>query len=101
MLEFEDIEKARSLLGLAQESTLDEIKTAFRERIKEVHPDVASGRVDHDSSEEAEEHIWAYETLLAYTSQYPFSFSLEQFKKVRRRDPTWAVNRFFSGMKRK
>lgn len=101
MLSFDDLNKARGILGLADEASLDEIKTAFKERIKEVHPDRRPADETAAAEEEADQLIWAYEVLLAYTSQYPFSFSEEQFKKVRRRDPPWAVSRFWEGMKKK
>ena len=39
MLNFEEIDKARKLLGLPQQATLNEIKDAYRRIGKEYHPD--------------------------------------------------------------
>jgi len=39
LLNFEEIDKARKLLGLPQQATLNEIKDAYRRIGKEYHPD--------------------------------------------------------------
>jgi len=39
LLNFEEIDKARKLLGLPQQATLNEIKDAYRRIAKEYHPD--------------------------------------------------------------
>ena len=39
-LSFKKIDAARKLLGLSSEATLQEIKEAYREKVKNFHPDI-------------------------------------------------------------
>ena len=99
MISFKDIEKARLALGLAEEASLTEIKAAYKRRLKEVHPDHRPLAEAAEAGQETDRLVKAYETLMTYVAQYPYAFDQEQFKKVRRRDPTWAVVRFWEEMK--
>lgn len=98
MISYEDIEQARRTLGLPLEACLSDIKTAYKQRLKETHPDKRPRSETAEAEAETEGLIWAYETIMAYVAQYPYSFDHEQYKKVRRRDPTWAVTRFWREM---
>ncbi|MBW1711274.1 MAG: J domain-containing protein [Deltaproteobacteria bacterium] len=98
MISYDDVEKARKVLGLPKEVSLAEIKAAYKKRLKEVHPDKRPQTEAARAEEETDHVVKAYETLMTYIAQYPYSFSKEQFKRVRRRDPTWAVTRFWKEM---
>ncbi len=99
MISFNDVEQARRRLGLPIEASLPEIKTAYKERLKETHPDKRPRAETAEAEAETDRLIKAYEVLMTYIAQYPYSFDKEQYKKVRRRDPTWAVTRFWKEMK--
>jgi len=74
---FEVINDARKLLGLAEITTIDNIKKAYKDKIKKYHPD--------RNSENTEAHwrtieiMKAYEILIKYCQNYKFSFKKEDY----------------------
>ncbi len=64
-----ELEKARQLLGLKKIFSLNELKQAYRERARELHPDSA----DENDSGEFHETTEAYTLLLDFISGYPVS----------------------------
>lgn len=97
--QYQELDEARRILGLGLSATLAEIKAAYRDRIKKSHPDAQAAHgpapQGFEAAAEAAELIRAYRLLLNYVDNYPFSFTKDQFKRVLRQDPTWAVARFF------
>jgi DnaJ-class molecular chaperone len=91
LLSFEEIDKARQLLGLPQEATLSEIKDAYRRRAKEYHPDKQKLGKRKEYSQKMTRINKAYEILMDYLEQYRFSFSEEEVKK---NDPDRDMRRF-------
>jgi len=87
-LNFESINRARKILDLPQEATLQEIKQAYRSKVKKYHPD-KTGRKDYE--EKMAQINRAYETLLRYIEEYRFSFREED---VKRNDPARDMRRF-------
>lgn len=88
MSTYKKITAARRLLGLPEQATLQEIKTQYRQRIKQVHPD----RSPEDAARGAEktaELIAAYKILLAYCNQYKFSFSKEEVQNYLSKEEWW------------
>ncbi|MDD5614439.1 MAG: DnaJ domain-containing protein [Candidatus Omnitrophica bacterium] len=80
-MKFEDLEKARKILKLNKEVTLDEVKSAFRKLAKDSHPDVAEGVNREQAIERFREISWAYEIIVSYISGYKFSFSKDDFSR--------------------
>ncbi len=70
------------ILGIAQDSTAQEIKKSFRKRAKEIHPDV---RPDDDrrSEEEMRLLLAAYEVLSDIEKRDEYDRSLHSFLRVR------------------
>jgi len=76
MARFEEIDKARKLLGLRDRATVEEIKQAYREMAFRYHPDVKTqvGAEDDDMMKQLNR---AYELLLDYVNRYSYSFTEE------------------------
>ncbi len=90
MLSFEGIDKARKLLGLPREATLNEIKNAYRRRAQECHPDKQRpGKKER--SQKMTQINKAYKILMHYVEKYRFCFSEEE---VKRNDPDRDTRRF-------
>lgn len=75
MASWQDIDNARKILNIGEFATLQEIRTAFRRRIKELHPDVGGGR---DVSRSL---IEAWKLLRRYCENYRFRFTEEEVKR--------------------
>jgi len=61
-----EILRARNLLGLPEEVTRKEIVEAYREKSREIHPDTGSGL----TNTAMEELNWAYKFIMAYVDHY-------------------------------
>ncbi len=75
MANFEEIDKARRLLGLGDRATLKEIKQAYRKMAFRYHPD--SGGKGAEGQEMMKQLNWAYRLLLDYCADYSYSFTEE------------------------
>ena len=80
MAKFEEIDRARKLLGLGKVASLDEIKTAYRRLAHRHHPDLR-GR-DEGRKEAMRELNWAYELLEDYCSNFKYSFGAEEVARA-------------------
>ncbi len=71
---FQDIDRARILLGLEQEATPYEIKKRYRLLAKKFHPD-ASLKNKPAREKKFKEISWAYDILMDYAARYRLSFT--------------------------
>lgn len=84
-MHYHELDKARRLLGLGPRATLAEIKNCYRQLAKKHHPDrlPATEENQEQTAEAGQPEIRqinaAYRLLLAYTADYAFSFSEEEF----------------------
>jgi len=91
-LSFKKIDAARKLLGLSSEATLQEIKEAYREKVKNFHPDKAKNELEKEKNKEIMAQVnQAYKILLEYIKVYRFSF---KEKEVMKNDPQKFMRRF-------
>jgi len=80
MADFKRIDKARRLLGLGEEVTLEQVKEAYRKLAFKYHPDKCEG--EKKKCEEMFKEINnANEILMAYCAGYRYSFKEEDVKK--------------------
>jgi len=90
MANFEEIDRARKLLGLGEVASLKEIKAAYGRLARRHHPDL--GHTDKDHKEAMRELNWAYELLEDYCSNYRYSFGE---KEVARAYPNEAYRKWW------
>ena len=92
MKKYNKITKARKLLNLSEQATMEEIKASYRSLLMRWHPDVCN-----ESREECARMtakiIAAYRTIADYCSHYKFSFSKEEVAEHLSEEDWW-VERF-------
>jgi len=81
MVDFNEIDEARRLLGLGEAATLEEIKTAYRSLAHLHHPDKHAG-ADTDETEIMKKLNRAYKLLMDYCNEYKYTFRQEDVARV-------------------
>ena len=77
---FQEVDKARKILGLGEDATKEEIQKAYRELIKKYHPDRAGNKRKY--SEKSKQINWAYSVIASYCENYRFQFCREDVEKM-------------------
>ena len=88
MNKYEEIEKARSILGIGKSATIDEIKSSYKTLLKKWHPDICKDNSD-ECKEMTRSILWAYRVLMKFISQYRFAFSKEEIEKYIGKEEWW------------
>ena len=79
---FEDIDKARQVLGLDNEALIYEIKENYYELSKQYHPDRADKKDKKDYENKFKKITWAYNMLMDYVAAFRVSFKEKDVKKM-------------------
>jgi len=85
---FEKIETAINLLELPERATMEQIKMNFRKLILKWHPDKCKEKPDI-CTEMTIKITNAYKTIIAYCSQYKYSFTKEEIRNYLSGDEWW------------
>jgi DnaJ-class molecular chaperone len=88
MGKYDEITKARQILGLYEFATLKDIKNQYKELLREWHPDLSKEK-EEISREKTIEIIDAFKTIMDYCENYKFSFSKEEIEKYVSPDEFW------------
>lgn len=80
MPSFEEICKAREILGIPEKATLNFIRKKYKEALKKWHPDVCNENKKL-CEEKTKEIIDAGNILFNYCNNYPIDFSKEEIDK--------------------
>ena len=81
MASYEEIDKARRLLGLSEFASLEDIKKTYRKKSFLYHPD-RSDRENVQDEEMMKRLNQSYKVLLDYCSQYKYSFKEEDVDRA-------------------
>ena len=93
MHSFEQIMKAKSLLGLRETSTTKEIKNKYKNLMKKWHPD--KHKDDPQKATKMSMQInEAYEVIMDYCNSYEYSFSEENIKQKTYTPQEWWHDKF-------
>ncbi len=82
MVNFDEIDEARRVLGLGEAATLNEIKNAYRRLAHRHHPDKRSSAAGERAGETMKRLNWAYKLLVDYCSNYKYSFREEDVARA-------------------
>jgi preprotein translocase subunit Sec63 len=93
VLSFEQLIKAKTLLGLSDKATLLEIKTRYKSLMKQWHPDKHPDdtATAHAMSTQINE---AYATILEFCSSYEYNFDEEFLQKLTLTPQEWWTKKF-------
>jgi len=80
MASFDEIDRARKLLGLSEIASLKQIKAAHRKLAHSYHPDL--DEADESRKEAMQEINWAHDLLEDYCSNYKYSFGEEDVARA-------------------
>ena len=86
----EKVFTARDLLGLGDSASINEIRTAYRDKAKEHHPDTAEPNKPNEIS--MHRLTEAYETLIDYCQNFKVPLELSEDDPTD--DEDWWMNRF-------
>ena len=93
MLSFDQIIKAKTLLGLSDNATLSEIKTRYKTMMQQWHPDKHPN--DSDTAHAMSTQInAAYSTVLEYCSNYEYNFDEEFLQHKTLTPQEWWTKKF-------
>jgi len=82
MANFNEIDKARRLLGLGEEVTLKQIRSTYRKMAFRHHPDRNRGADSSEHEKIMKRLNWAYKLLLQYCHDYKYSFREEDVART-------------------
>jgi DnaJ-class molecular chaperone len=88
MNSYEEMNKARLLLGLPERAEMAEIRANYKKLMGQWHPDKC-GEDTQKCEEMSKKIITAYEIILAYCKEYQFSFSKEEVMKHATEEEIW------------
>lgn len=93
MLSFDSLIKAKTLLGLSDKATLSDIKTRYKNMMRDWHPDKhpEDTQTAHAMSTQINE---AYAILLEYCSKYEFNFDEEHLREKTLTPQEWWTKKF-------
>jgi len=85
--------KAKSLLGLREKSSLQEIKNKYKNLMKKWHPDKHPDDVQKATQMSAQIND-AYKTILDYCNNFEYPFDEESVKKASYTPSEWWHDKF-------
>jgi DnaJ-class molecular chaperone len=88
MNKYQRITEARKLLELPERATMEEIKSQYRSLLAQWYPDKCREN-EEQCNEMTRKIIAAYKTIIAYCSQYTYSFSKEDIRNYLSEDEWW------------
>lgn len=80
MHSFEEVMKAKTLLGLRDTASLAEIKARYKNLMHKWHPDKHLDEIE-TATRMSSEIITAYKIILEYVKEYEYRFDEEYIKK--------------------
>ncbi len=93
MYSFEQLIKAKTLLGLREKSSLKEIKLKYKNLMKKWHPDKHKNDVEKATKMSMKINE-AYEIILSYCNNYEYSFDEEKIKRSYFTPAEWWNDKF-------
>jgi DnaJ-class molecular chaperone len=93
MHSFEQLMKAKTLLGLHDKATLSEIKIRYKNLMKKWHPDKHPDNVN-EATQMSSKINEAYEIVMHYVNNYEYRFDEEFLKDATISPQEWWEKRF-------
>jgi DnaJ-class molecular chaperone len=98
MVEFNQIDEARKILGLGEEASMQEIRDAFRGLSLRYHPDRCRGKEKEACKEMFKKISHAKDMIEGYCLNYRYSFREQDVRKnTMSREEYTHLKRFYDG----
>ena len=98
MANFEQIDKARKVLGLGNTATMEEIKQAYRRKSLKYHPDKCKEKDKPRCERMIKKIISARDVMLRYCAGYRYSFDETEVRRnTTDKDNYESMKRFYDG----
>ncbi len=98
MVDFEQVDEARKILGLDEDQSLEEIKDAYRKLSLKYHPDRCKEKDKKICEEKFKRINHARDIILDYCLHYRYSFREKDVKKnTMDKDEYEHLKRFYDG----
>ena len=82
-MKFEELDKARKILDLGEEATIEEIKNSYRKLAQKYHPDkFRTKKKKEETQEKFKEISWAYNIIMKYIYSYRYSFRKKDLRSI-------------------
>ena len=81
MADFRQINEARTILGLKETATLEEIKSIYKKLALRYHPDRCKDEKKKECEKMFKKIVHANDILLAYCASYRYSFKERDVKR--------------------
>lgn len=91
-INYRQIIDAKKVLNLPERASIEDIKSIYRDMLKQWHPDRCGGN-DEKCNEMTKKIVSAYKVIMAYCAQYRYAFTDEEFKRYLTGEDWW-VDRF-------
>lgn len=93
MSSFDQLMKAKTLLGLHDKATLSEIKSRYKNLMKKWHPDKHKDNIETATRMSAKINE-AYALILQYCNSYEYNFDEEHLRNMTLTPQEWWEKRF-------
>lgn len=98
MINFQQVDRARKILKLGEDATLEEIKESCRKLSLRYHPDRCTDKEKKNCDKMMKEVNHAKDVVMSYCAKYRFSFKEKDVKKnVMDRETYEHLKRFYDG----
>ncbi|MBN1526416.1 MAG: DnaJ domain-containing protein [Candidatus Omnitrophica bacterium] len=98
MIDFQQIDRARKILELGEDATMEEVKDAYRRLCLKYHPDRCGEKEKKHCEEMMKKVNHAKDVVMMYCAGYRFSFKEKDVKKnVMDREMYEHLKRFYDG----
>lgn len=99
MTNFEQVDRARKILELGEDASIEEIKDAYRRLSLKYHPDRCQDEEKKHCEEMMKEVNHARDIVMMYCAGYRFSFKEKDVKKnIMDRETYEHLKRFYDGL---
>jgi len=84
LIEFDDIEKAKNILGIGDTASIKTLRSYYIDLVKSNHPDKFPDGNKEKYEERIKEINNSYKLLMDYCENYEISFKMEDFIKTKK-----------------
>ena len=86
---YQELTNAREVLGIPEKATVKMIKSQYRKRLKQWHPDTCPEDKQETCQEKTRQLVEAYTEIMRYCEQYKISFARQDLGEYLSPEEWW------------